>query len=74
MPFYEFQCQACGKEFEYFARNTSDAPKECVACGAVNLRKLFSPFNPGGGGHTQDSGDAGGCSPENCCSGSCPFG
>ena len=41
MPLYEYQCDACGREFELI-RKFSDPPLEkCPHCGGT-VRKLFS--------------------------------
>lgn len=42
MPFYEYQCQACGHRLEAMQK-MSDAPlSECPACHAAALQKLIS--------------------------------
>ncbi len=41
MPTYEYQCESCGEEFEYF-HGMNEAPKAtCEKCGGA-LRKLLS--------------------------------
>jgi putative FmdB family regulatory protein len=41
MPTYEYQCDNCGKEFDYF-QSMSDSPKtKCEECGG-KLTKLLS--------------------------------
>ena len=41
MPTYEYECDKCGKHFEYF-QSMKDAPMtECEACGG-KLTKLLS--------------------------------
>jgi putative FmdB family regulatory protein len=41
VPTYEYECEDCGKEFEYF-QSMSEAPKTvCVACGG-KLKRLVS--------------------------------
>src|SRR3954469_22983307 len=52
MPFYEYQCQACGKQVEVMQK-ISDAPlKKCPECGKSRLVKLVSApvFRLKGGG------------------------
>ena len=52
MPFYEYQCRACGAEVEVLQK-ISDAPlKKCTACGKSQLKKLVSApsFRLAGGG------------------------
>ena len=52
MPFYEYQCQACGAQVEVLQK-ISDAPlKKCPECGKSKLTKLISApvFRLKGGG------------------------
>jgi putative FmdB family regulatory protein len=52
MPFYEYQCQACGAQTEVLQK-ISDAPlKKCPDCGKAKLVKLVSApiFRLKGGG------------------------
>ncbi len=52
MPFYEYQCQACGAQTEALQK-ISDAPlKKCPGCGKSRLVKLVSApvFRLKGGG------------------------
>jgi putative FmdB family regulatory protein len=52
MPFYEYQCQACGSQVEVLQK-ISDAPlKKCPECGKSRLQKLISApsFRLAGGG------------------------
>jgi putative FmdB family regulatory protein len=41
MPIYEYQCRACGHEFEYLVLPSS-SPPECPSCHDQNLQKLIS--------------------------------
>jgi putative FmdB family regulatory protein len=47
MPIFEYQCGACGRQFERFVRPTrepsTDAPG-CPACGSQTLQQLVSSF------------------------------
>lgn len=43
MPIFEYQCAACGKEFETLVRNSSTVPA-CPACNGTDLRKKLSAF------------------------------
>ncbi len=55
MPIYEYQCQKCGKTFEYM-QSMNDAPKKkCEKCGG-KLEKLISAagFVLKGGGWYKD--------------------
>jgi putative FmdB family regulatory protein len=52
VPFYEYQCQACGAQVEVMQK-ISDAPlKKCPECGKSRLTKLVSApvFRLKGGG------------------------
>src|SRR4030095_10920443 len=52
MPFYEYQCRACGAQVEVLQK-ISDAPlKKCPECGKGQLQKLVSApsFRLAGGG------------------------
>jgi putative FmdB family regulatory protein len=52
MPFYEYQCKACGAQVEALQK-ISDAPlKKCPECGKSQLQKLISApsFRLAGGG------------------------
>jgi putative FmdB family regulatory protein len=52
MPFYEYQCEACGAHHEAMQK-MSDAPlKKCPACGKPRLKRLISAplFRLKGGG------------------------
>jgi putative FmdB family regulatory protein len=43
MPIFEYQCAACGKEFEKLVRNSAVVP-DCPACSSTDLRKKLSAF------------------------------
>ena len=52
MPFYEYQCEACGVHHEAMQK-MSDAPlRKCPACGKARLKRLISApvFRLKGGG------------------------
>lgn len=42
MPFYEYQCQACGHEFEALQKMTDAVLTECPSCEKSQLKKLIS--------------------------------
>ena len=42
MPFYEYQCQACGHEFEEFQKITDKPVKTCPECKKRKVRRLIS--------------------------------
>ena len=52
MPFYEYQCAACGAHHEELQRITDRPLKKCPACGKSMLRRLVSApvFRLKGGG------------------------
>ncbi|MFV2067235.1 MAG: FmdB family zinc ribbon protein [Pirellulales bacterium] len=41
MPTYEYECDACGHEFEEFQSITADLLTKCPECGKKKLRRLF---------------------------------
>ena len=55
MPVYEYQCQACGRDFEYQQRMTDPDKTTCEACGGA-LDRLISrtAFSLKGGGWYKD--------------------
>ena len=56
MPIYEYQCQACGHQFETTQRITEDPLKECPQCHKPQLQRLISStaFMLKGGGWYKD--------------------
>jgi putative FmdB family regulatory protein len=52
MPFYEYQCRACGAEVEVLQKITDAPLKKCPECGKSQLAKLVSKpvFRLKGGG------------------------
>ena len=45
MPIYEYECQQCGRRFEYFLRSGGDEKKvKCSKCGAENPKRVVSSF------------------------------
>ena len=46
MPIYEYECQQCGRKFEYFLRSGGDEKKvKCPKCGAENQVCRFVFFH-----------------------------
>jgi putative FmdB family regulatory protein len=41
MPTYDYQCDACGHEFELFQSISEAVKKKCPDCGKPKLRRLF---------------------------------
>lgn len=52
MPIYEYQCQACGHEFEAMQKMADEPLKKCPECNKLKLQKLVSAagFRLSGGG------------------------
>jgi putative FmdB family regulatory protein len=43
MPLYDFQCRACGHEFEVLVRSGDPAPV-CPSCKGGDIERLLSTF------------------------------
>lgn len=43
MPLYDFQCRACGHEFEALVRAGQEAPA-CPSCKTRDIERLLSTF------------------------------
>ena len=43
MPLYDFQCRACGHEFEVLVRSGDEAPV-CPSCKGRDIERLLSTF------------------------------
>jgi len=41
MPTYDYQCDACGHQFEEFQSITANPLKKCPQCGKLKLKRLF---------------------------------
>ncbi|QDU71172.1 FmdB family zinc ribbon protein [Mucisphaera calidilacus] len=41
MPTYDYQCAACGHEFEEFQSITANPLKKCPSCGKLKLQRLI---------------------------------
>lgn len=41
MPTYDYECDACGHEFELFQSISEDPKRKCPACKKQKLRRLF---------------------------------
>ncbi|MEE2681057.1 MAG: zinc ribbon domain-containing protein [Planctomycetota bacterium] len=41
MPTYEYQCSACGHEFELFQQMSAAVKRKCPACGKNTLKRLI---------------------------------
>lgn len=53
MPFYEYICEACGKDFVLLQSITARAEDTvCPYCDAKKSRKIVSKFSSPGGEHS----------------------
>jgi putative FmdB family regulatory protein len=41
MPTYDYECDACGHEFELFQSISEPVQRKCPECGKLKLRRLF---------------------------------
>jgi putative FmdB family regulatory protein len=41
MPTYDYECDACGHQWELFQRIVEDAVKKCPECKKKKARRLF---------------------------------
>ncbi len=41
MPTYDYECDACGHEFELFQGINDPHQRKCPSCGKLKLRRLF---------------------------------
>lgn len=41
MPTYDYECDACGHEFELFQSISAPVKKKCPECSKLKLRRLF---------------------------------
>ena len=41
MPTYDYECDACGHEFELFQSITDSVKRKCPECTKLKLRRLF---------------------------------
>ena len=44
MPLYEYECRACGHDFEALVRPSDTAGPECPSCKSQDLERLLSTF------------------------------
>jgi putative FmdB family regulatory protein len=45
MPIFEYQCQACGHQFDVLQKVGEGALRKCPACGKLKLQRLVSAPN-----------------------------
>jgi len=41
MPTYDYECDACGHQFELYQSFSAPVEKKCPDCGKLKLRRLF---------------------------------
>jgi putative FmdB family regulatory protein len=41
MPTYDYECGACGHEFELFQQITANPVRKCPKCGAIKVKRLI---------------------------------
>ena len=42
VPTYEYECEACGGNFEFFQSITASPKRKCPECGKLKLKRLIS--------------------------------
>ncbi len=53
MPFYEYMCEACGKDFVLLqSMNTKESDTVCPYCSEKKAKKLLSKFSSTGHDHS----------------------
>ena len=45
MPIYEYECRACGHDFEFLQKITDPVLVSCPKCAQPKLKKLISPVS-----------------------------
>ena len=59
MPIYEYECNACGTNFEELVRMCEEKAPACPRCGKPDTRRLLSPCaSKAGGGDAFASGSS----------------
>ncbi|MEM7202527.1 MAG: zinc ribbon domain-containing protein [Planctomycetota bacterium] len=43
MPTYDYECQACGHQFELFQSMTASVKRKCPECSKLKLQRLIGP-------------------------------
>ncbi len=57
MPFYEYHCEACGKDFVLLQSMGAKAEETaCPYCGEMKAKKLVSSFSSGASGSVCSTG------------------
>ena len=62
MPFYEYQCKACGEVFELLQRSSADQEDvTCILCGVKDCERILSTASVHG--VPSPRGSSGSCAP-----------
>ena len=62
MPTYQFVCESCGKDFEFFLlRMLKDEDKVCPSCGSTSVKRAYRDFFGFSGASSTGSSFGGGC-------------
>ncbi|MEK6564138.1 MAG: zinc ribbon domain-containing protein [Candidatus Omnitrophota bacterium] len=68
MPIYEYHCDKCGRDFEYFLRGQSEKVV-CLACNSEKISRKVSAFafySKGSSGPAVSGSSCAGCVGSNC--------
>ncbi|MBN1352334.1 zinc ribbon domain-containing protein [candidate division KSB1 bacterium] len=73
MPIYEYQCNACGDDFEELLRSQAQENQiVCPSCHSQQIARRMSVFGFSGGktreGTSSNSTSCSGCTSKNCAS------
>ena len=67
MPVYEYQCRACGQEFEYQQRMSDPDKTACESCGGDLARMMSLAAVQARGGYASQELAAASCGPDGTC-------
>ena len=68
MPFYEYTCQGCGKDFEVFVRTMNAKAPHCPECGGAKTTRKLSVFGVSSGqSQSPAPSGCGGCAQSRSC-------
>jgi putative FmdB family regulatory protein len=60
MPTYQFICESCGKDFEFFlTRMLRDEDKICPSCGSSKIKRAYRDFLGFAGSKSNSCGNTG---------------
>jgi len=69
MPILEYQCEQCGKSFDFLSRNTRDKAQACPHCQSTRLTRKLSVFAAPSSASRDDSCGEGPCEMGPCSQG-----